>query len=827
MTEPSTIMNNNGTVKNDSFDNMLVQATEKILPTTTNETTTSTAPPGGGITATSLGSGLVSPPPPAAASTTKSPIMNPHSHATYIPEALHTTATTPGGGGTSVVTSLSGYAMSPMPILMNNNNLVQQGDNNSSNSVANANANHHHNHSGSENSLQVHDASDYMSTSLTVNGEDEEAVVAAADDEDEEEPPSMENGGGIIFVGTTTGTMDDEDEELTQTDNDTIKAVETGSTHESDDIEEATDDGNPVIKDNHDDLMTNFTNQTSASTRIRRASRPWWLICIALVVVAFAAVVATIVALGMLEDSNTTSNNSAMSDPSSPLVEVVITVTENPTESPTTEMPTADPTTGMPNTLAPTINPTDQPSANPTITVAPSEAPTVSPVPTMAPTLAPSEAPSTSPTMGPTQLPSANPTDQPSALPTESPTSAAPTVSAAPTQATHMILSTLLENRTDTPWASLMDTSTPQGRAVTWMATEDTRTWQLLAQVNDAFVLDTTAEVDNTITIGSVTLENTPAPTLSAMDPEEATYQLQQRFAIVTIEIALHGNTNAQVTNNNGLVWSFPRDNVHECDWPGIECNSPNDPLAITGIHWPRQELRGYVAPEISLLTSLEKLDLADNGLTGFVDAVWGATSLEKVYLHDNQFEGPIGDGIGSMTNLKHLYLGRNQLTGSIPEVLFENLDDLRTYCELSFIGIAFWLMVVYFAHRCSFHHSRVLIDYKPITVYLILNYNQLTGTLPSRIRNSDLYYLDLSHNQLTGELPRQLILPNLRHFHMDHNTFVGSIPEDYADLGSNRLLQFYLNDNQLTGNFPGGWHRNLPHKFLSKCRYMCSRIFF
>ena len=155
---------------------------------------------------------------------------------------------------------------------------------------------------------------------------------------------------------------------------------------------------------------------------------------------------------------------------------------------------------------------------------------------------------------------------------------------------------------------------------------------------------------------------------------------MQQRFAILTIEIALHGNTNAEITNNNGLVWSFFRDNVHECDWPGIECMDRQDPLKITALRWPRQELRGYVAPEISLLTSLEILDLAENGLTGFVDAVWGAPSLEVVYLHDNQFEGPIGDGIGQMTNLKHLYLGRNQLTGSIPESLFDNLNDLRTF---------------------------------------------------------------------------------------------------------------------------------------------------
>jgi len=34
--------------------------------------------------------------------------------------------------------------------------------------------------------------------------------------------------------------------------------------------------------------------------------------------------------------------------------------------------------------------------------------------------------------------------------------------------------------------------------------------------------------------------------------------------------------------------------------------------------------------------------------------------------------------------------------------------------------------------------------------------------------------------------------------------------------LGLNRLLQFFVNDNKLTGEFPDGWLQTIPYKFLT-----------
>ena len=102
-------------------------------------------------------------------------------------------------------------------------------------------------------------------------------------------------------------------------------------------------------------------------------------------------------------------------------------------------------------------------------------------------------------------------------------------------------------------------------------------------------------------------------------------------------------------------------------------------------------------------------------------------------------------------------------------------------------------------------------------TGYLNLNYNQLSGSLPSTIRMNEMFYFDLSHNALTGKLPTSVNMIVLKHFHLDHNRFTGSIPNSYPRMGNSRFFEFFVNDNQLTGTFPRGpWHKRFPHKFLS-----------
>ncbi len=76
-------------------------------------------------------------------------------------------------------------------------------------------------------------------------------------------------------------------------------------------------------------------------------------------------------------------------------------------------------------------------------------------------------------------------------------------------------------------------------------------------------------------------------------------------------------------------------------------------------------------------MTSLEKLDLAGNQLSGAIPDLSNLTSLEKLYLGDNQLSGSIPTWFNSLTGLTRLFLSTNQLSGTIPAELGE-LGNLR-----------------------------------------------------------------------------------------------------------------------------------------------------
>ena len=85
----------------------------------------------------------------------------------------------------------------------------------------------------------------------------------------------------------------------------------------------------------------------------------------------------------------------------------------------------------------------------------------------------------------------------------------------------------------------------------------------------------------------------------------------------------------------------------------------------------------------------------------------------------------------------------------------------------------------------------------------LILQRNQLSGTIPSQLENlTSLETLVLQHNQLSGTIPSQLEnLTSLETLVLQHNQLSGTIPSQLENLTSLEVLA--LNDNQLSGTIP------------------------
>lgn len=137
-----------------------------------------------------------------------------------------------------------------------------------------------------------------------------------------------------------------------------------------------------------------------------------------------------------------------------------------------------------------------------------------------------------------------------------------------------------------------------------------------------------------------------------------------------------------------------------------------------------------------SKLTSLQYLNLPNNGLVGTVPAAWSAlTALEIVQLPGNNLSGSLPTLWGSA---RVLDVSSNMFGGTIPDA---------------------WSSSGRF-------------------VTLKLNQNQLTGTLPVLNTSTWLGVLDLSENALTGTLPESWSqLKNLYSVDLHSNKLNGSLP--------------------------------------------------
>lgn len=145
--------------------------------------------------------------------------------------------------------------------------------------------------------------------------------------------------------------------------------------------------------------------------------------------------------------------------------------------------------------------------------------------------------------------------------------------------------------------------------------------------------------------------------------------KLVQRFALLTLDL------NWRDPVNNSVVERW----VDECQWEGVVC----DGYKVKELRWGSQGLSGTIPPELSLLSDLHYLDLAQNALTGTIpENLFQLTALERIYLYQNGFAGTLSTSIGNLLNLTHLHLSHNQLSGSIPLTMRTTFDVTRLYSK-------------------------------------------------------------------------------------------------------------------------------------------------
>ena len=188
----------------------------------------------------------------------------------------------------------------------------------------------------------------------------------------------------------------------------------------------------------------------------------------------------------------------------------------------------------------------------------------------------------------------------------------------------------------------------------------------------------------------------------------------------------------------------------------------------------------------------MKLLILEYNLLEGVIPAsVYHCQTLQVISLATNKLRGVLPKyRLSNLTSLQLLFLGENNFTGTIPPPLVNN-------SKLVYLGLDYNNL-----------HGRIPneIGYLKNLKVLDLEANNLNGTIPSSIFNiSSLQTLALELNSLSGTLPSTfgLQLPNLRKLYLSKNQLSGSIPSYLSNCS--QLTRLELSFNQFIGPVPAG----------------------
>ncbi|KAK6130034.1 hypothetical protein DH2020_036220 [Rehmannia glutinosa] len=115
------------------------------------------------------------------------------------------------------------------------------------------------------------------------------------------------------------------------------------------------------------------------------------------------------------------------------------------------------------------------------------------------------------------------------------------------------------------------------------------------------------------------------------------------------------------------------------CGWSGISCSMARDHVLKLNISG--KSLKGFIAPELNKLSTLQALILHGNLLIGTIPKEIGKLkNLKALDLGSNQITGTIPHEIGNLSSIVKINLQSNGLTGKLPSELgnLKYLEELR-----------------------------------------------------------------------------------------------------------------------------------------------------
>lgn len=204
-----------------------------------------------------------------------------------------------------------------------------------------------------------------------------------------------------------------------------------------------------------------------------------------------------------------------------------------------------------------------------------------------------------------------------------------------------------------------------------------------------------------------------------------------------------------------------------------------------------------------------------DGGMSGPIDVIGTMVGLTQVWLHGNQFTGPIPDNIGNLTSLQELNLNKNQLVGLIPQSLADMNLQVLDLNNNRFMGPIPNFKTASVTYSSNFFcqttpgtpcapEVNALLDFVKDVNYPTHLASLWTGNNPCSTPwlgincnvKGQVSRMNLDKLSLNGTLSASLVnLPSLTEIHLAGNNLHGLVPSDLTQLKSLKLLNISGNN--------------------------------
>ncbi|KAL8515869.1 hypothetical protein ACS0TY_014533 [Phlomoides rotata] len=227
------------------------------------------------------------------------------------------------------------------------------------------------------------------------------------------------------------------------------------------------------------------------------------------------------------------------------------------------------------------------------------------------------------------------------------------------------------------------------------------------------------------------------------------------------------------------------------CRWSNVACDSNS----VVSINLNSAGIGGSLPPELNQLPKLQTLALQKNSLSGTLPSFENLTSLQNIYLDNNEFTSVPNNFLLGLTNLEIFSISENKNISpwQIPSYLADSSHLIALYATNA--GLTGIIPNIF----GSFPNLQIL----------RLSYNNLTGSLPESFSGSEIQTLWLNNQNhgLSGEIDVLSGMTQLSQVWLHANLFSGGIP----DLSNcTNLFDIQLRDNSFTGVLPPSL-MNLP----------------